>query len=436
VMVCWVDDLLVVARGISGADAMSGMLSVKAPGASLAADKAYQAVAAGTGIKDWAFRWHVSVKAAIDGPTTRQAEENRQGMHPTMKALGLDRVVAVGGSEGFADKLVTRRLLVYAPEADLTMRLIRPNGSYQRGLAMTPRGAVLSLAGEIDTKVLVKLLFPPAPAEAPAAGQGDELVQGPATRPDSAPEEESAQAAITRLVQASDGHAAVYLLNMGMMEPGGGNGESGFPAGLVMGLKDAAQARQAVEQLAKLAPGGSFEGEREGGAQGDDEAQEASATQPASAPAGDQPETYRGAAIHRAGPAQIALLKDRVVVAVSRSALRAAVNAALDNKGGLPADGKTLAMVQLEGQGALLARIDMARLAKTYWPVVLANASDKDSILASIPTTEKIVSMLGSEVVLVQAVDGGILLKSRGYVPLLAKGPLLANFLPFFRFMP
>ncbi|MCY2929203.1 MAG: hypothetical protein NTV86_06850 [Planctomycetota bacterium] len=202
-MVCWVDDLLVATTGVGGADAMSGMLSVTAPEASLAADKAFQAVAARTSIKDWAFRWHVSVPAMM-GDNSGEGEVRQREMPQEMKTWGLDRVLAVGGSEGYADKLVTRRLLVYAPQADLSMRLIRPGGSYRRGLAMAPRGAMMSLSGEIDTGVLTKLIA------ATSSPRDQKPEEGPASRPASAPANPVGEA-VSRLVLAGDGNASAFV---------------------------------------------------------------------------------------------------------------------------------------------------------------------------------------------------------------------------------
>ncbi|MCY2929202.1 MAG: hypothetical protein NTV86_06845 [Planctomycetota bacterium] len=123
------------------------------------------------------------------------------------------------------------------------------------------------------------------------------------------------------------------------------------------------------------------------------------------------------------------------MIAYSRSALTAAVDAALDNVGGLPPGGKTVAMAELEGEGALLARIDMARVTGTFLPLLGAVfGSNSDFPLAPLPPTNKIVSMLGSEVVLFQATDCGILLKSRGHVPLLTKAPLAGYGVLFFIF--
>ncbi len=427
-LVCWVDDLLVMATSLAAADAMSGMLSVTAPGASLAGDKTYQAVAARTSVTDWAFRWHVAVETLTAGPPSRREERSRRSESRELTALGLDRVVAVGGSEGYADKVVTRRMLVYAPAADVSMRLIRPSGSYQRGLAMLPRGAVVSVAGEIDVDVLVKLI---ALTSSSASVRQDEEpaedgeaasrpTRSPASRPGEAPDPMAA--AVTRLVQASDGNVAAYILDLSAFVGGGGrNGE--FPVGLVMGLKDPAQARQAVEQLARLVPAMPARG-------GDDEGKPA--TQAASRPASAEAEVYRGTPIQRTGLAQVALLKDRVVVAFSREALTAALDAALDNTGGLPADGKARALVDLDAPAAMLARFDMAKFAQAFWPAFLRENRGDDFPLVSLPTTEKLVSFLGSEVVLIQAVDGGILLKSRGNVPLLTKMPMAAYYPLFF----
>lgn len=410
-LACWVDDLLVIVTSLQAADAMSGMLSVTAPGASLVGEKAFQSVAARTHIADWAFRWHVAVKAAFDGPSGDDEEPAGRAMPEELKALGLDRVVALGGSEGYLDKVVTRRTLVYAPSADLSTRLIRSGGSYHQGLAMTPRGAALSLAGEIDVNVLARLMAPPP---VPRPGGPAEV---PASQPAGAPpgrSDDPTTAALARLILAGDGNAALYMMDL----PGGFGGGEGFPVGAVMGVKHPARAQQAIDALAEMLPAG------KGPADEPDESDPASqpASRPASAPA--KPELYRAIPIRRAGLAEIALLKDRVVVGFSPGALKAGLDAALDNSGGLPADGKTRALADLAGPGALLARIDMSAMVKILWPLLRDQGHGSDFPLASLPTTEKMISLLGSEVAVVESLDEGILLKSRGHVPLLTKAPL------------
>lgn len=420
-LTCWVDDLLVIATSIPAADAMSGVLSVTAPGASLAGEKAYQAVAARTQIAEWAFRWHAAVQAAFAGPPSSGEEEDRprRSVPSELKAIGLDRVAAVGGSEGYADKVVTRRMLVYAPGADVSMRLIRPSGSYERGVALAPRGSAASLAGEIDADVLAKLIAPSSPP--PKVSAGEEAGTRPAGAAPASRPADPASAARARLIHASDGRAAIYLLDFNGFA--GAGGASGFPVGLVIGVKDPAQARLAVEALIELDSTGKA-------SVGDDEEDEGPgrpatrpASRPASAPA--QQELYRGVAIRRVFQGELAILKDRVVVAFSRPALTAAIDAALDNSGGLPLDGKARALVDLDAPGALLARIDMAALAKAVWPLFRDGRRGSDFPLVSLPTTETLVGLLGEEVVLVQATADGILLKSRGRVPLLTKAPTI-----------
>ncbi|MCY2925931.1 MAG: hypothetical protein NT031_10915, partial [Planctomycetota bacterium] len=421
-LTCWVDDLLVIATSIPAADAMSGTLSVTAPVASLAGEKAYQAVAARTQIADWAFRWHVAVEALFDWPPGEREERQPRPVPAELKAIGLDRVAAVGGSEGYADKVVTRRMLVYAPTADVSMRLIRPSGSYERGLALAPRGSAASLAGEIDAEVLGKLLAPSA--RSPAGPAGEEASTRPAGAAPASRPADPASAALARLIHASDGRAAIYLLDFNGFA--GAGGASGFPVGLVIGVKDPAQARLAVEALIELDSTGKGsvgdDGEEDEGP-GLNQPATRAASRPASAPA--RQELYRGVTIRRVHQAELAVLKDRVVVAFSRPALTAAIDAALDNSGGLALDGKARALVDLDAPGALLARVDLAALAKAVWPLFRDGRRGSDFPLVSLPTTETLVRLLGEEVVLVQAAADGILLKSRGRVPLLTKAPTI-----------
>jgi hypothetical protein len=69
--------------------------------------------------------------------------------------------------------------------------------------------------------------------------------------------------------------------------------------------------------------------------------------------------------------------------------------------------------------------MDLAALAKLVWPTLstaIENTETKDSFpLASLPSTEKLVSYLGPEVAVFQPDDGGLLIKSRGTIPFATK---------------
>jgi hypothetical protein len=121
----------------------------------------------------------------------------------------------------------------------------------------------------------------------------------------------------------------------------------------------------------------------------------------------------------------VAVMKDRVVVGLSDAAVKAGIDAALDKMGGPAPDSQTDKLLKLSGDGSAAFVFDLAALAKLAWPMLMQAVESEyvgDNLpLASLPSTDKMVSLLGPEVAVFKPDAGGILLKSRGKVPFATK---------------
>ncbi len=394
-MVAWHNQLLCVATRMSTLEAISKLLS--APGPSKIAHAGARSVLAKTAITDWAFRWHVDIESIF--ALIRAADPNDE-MPPEVVALGLDKIRGIGGAEGYADGVSTRLTYVDAPKADRGLpRLFARGGSYKRALAMTPGGTSFALGGQLDTKVLMKMIRDLVVADSPAA-----------TRPALGLEPGTAKALklLNDVAEASGGDVTVYATDLQSMMGGGGS----FPVGAVLSIKQTDKARKAVDELIALVEADDNEDEAE-----DEEPEVAKPLK-----------VYRKIAIRQVGedPAvRIAMLKDRLVLALSDPALKAAIDAALDDTGGLEPDSQGAKLMAQAGEGSGFFTVDLAGLARLVWPMLSQLAESEASFpLASLPSTQKMVRLLGPEVVVLETDEGGLLLKSRGKVPFATKAAI------------
>jgi len=417
-MVCWLNDILLVATKLSAADAMSRRLSVATPSEGKSADESFQVVMKKTKLKDWAFRWYLDLK-----PIMASAKSDGS-MSRVLSAMGIDQIRGVGGTGGYADKVYTRLTYIHAPKISRgPLRLLKQGGSYKKGLAMVPDPSTILLAGEFDKKVLPTMI-----REMMASESGS---RSPATLPAETASQPTAELderasdvlkQIELLADASNGHAGLFLTDivamMGMMAGGGP------PVGAVLGLEDRASAVKAIDELVRLAGVEAQEEEDEEELEGPPKAKQ-----------------YRKVPIRYLGEmVRMAILADRVVIAMSDDAMKSAIDAALDGIGGFAPEGKSLALANLAGDGAGIFKLDLAAFAKTFWPLLMqmAESMPEQFPLVSMPSGGKMVRLLGPEIAVLSGEADGVLMKSRGKIPFSTKmilsGPLgMASFFFMFR---
>ncbi len=381
-MYAWRDKTLCVALSLPAADRASAMLAGPDPKKSLLANESVARVAAKTHIKDWAFRWHANLEPMFEATGAEPADDSEVGR--IMSALGIDIIRGIGGAGGYVDNVYTRMTYADAPN---TGGLFVHGGDYRKALSMTPEGASLSLAGQFSTRWIGAML--------------GNLLGAPAAEGGKAPEN-PVLTHLNALLANSNGNGSMFLTSlpsiMSVML-----GQGGLPVGLVLDIKDRDNAVKSLDALAKLAAGD-----------------------------GDKVKPIRPYRKTRivplAGPAQAAVTKDCLVIAASRTAMTAAIDTVIDDVGGFAKDSKGARLVKLAGDGSAVFHVDLAEIIKMTWPMLLAanqttlQYGDANEFpLASIPSTGKMARMLGPEIAVFKPDKGGLLIKSRGKLPLITK---------------
>jgi hypothetical protein len=437
-MTCWTEKHLLVATNLSAAAAL-GKATAK-PDANKDKNESLARIMKKTALKDWAFRWFVDAEAF---QKAIKDKDHGGEMVKLMKSIGLPHVGGIGGTTGYADNVYTRLTYIDAPNSGGgVFGILKLDGDYKKALGMMPRQTTFVLAGQLDGPKCVALVRRIALAAAgEKAGARDEtrkhiekvetthtvvefnIADGestPASKPATQPAEEpklSEEASKTiaqmeKLLAAGNGHAGVYVTDiqamMGMM--GGG----GAPVGMVLDIKDKAKATAAIDELVKLA--GITEGTRPVMNPNDP---------PGTVPP-EPPKEYRKVKIrYLSEMVRLGVMEDRVVLAMSSDAFKAAVDAALDKNGAPDPDSQQAKLLQLCGKGSAAFSMDLAVLAKLGWPLLSQAMENPEATehmpLASLPSTEKLVSFLGPEVAVFQPDQGGVLLKSRGKIPFSTK---------------
>jgi hypothetical protein len=125
---------------------------------------------------------------------------------------------------------------------------------------------------------------------------------------------------------------------------------------------------------------------------------------------------------------KMALTKDRLIIAMNQSALVAGIDTVLDDTGGLGKDSQAAKLVKLAGEGSAVFHLDMQQVVKLVWPFLVAEGQrveerdrQSDFPFVSIPSAGKMARMLGPEIAVFKPDKGGLLLKSRGKIPLITK---------------
>lgn len=423
-MVNWTLPLLLVATDLSAAEAIESVMA--GSGKPKHENPSVQAVMKKTALKDWAFRWHIDVEALM-GMVRRQA--GQEPMPAVVTALGLDKIRGIGGTGGYADKVYTRMTYVDVPKAaGGLVRIFKAGGSYKPALAMVPSESTFCLAGQLDTQVLLTILRSfteyviqraahmeimrqmRAGTTSPAVAQ-TQPAPGPAATTRRVPKVPEPIAKVFRqldlLAEASGGHAGIFVTEVQALMMLGGPG--GAPLGAVLDVKDRDKALKAVDELVKLA------GSEAAAAPADPD-------EPALGLA--RPREYRKATIRYVGEmVRLAVLKDRIVIALGDTALKAGIDTAMDSTGGFEPGGKGDRLAGLTGGGSAIFKMDLAALAKLFWPLFMqfAQGEPEEFPFVSMPSTNKMVRMLGPEIAVFAPDAGGLLMKSRGKIPFATK---------------
>ena len=417
-MTSWTGRTLCVTTGLKSADALSSMLSLTQRGPSVLEIDSLATVTRKTALRDWAFRWFVDVKALLALLKAEDADLEAAAM---LAALGVDKVLGMGGTGGYADNVFVRKTYVHAPQATRgLLRMFRRGGAYQKAHAMAPDTSSFCLAAQMDLKIVARMIRDIGAAQTGDADRRRAVID---TQPAAAPkprlkkaapklDEETAKvlAQIDLLAEASDGNVCGFVTDLqGVMGMAMGGGP---PLGAVLGLKDHDQAVRAIEALMKLA-----------GADRKPNAGE----QPKGPDAPKRLETYRKVKIRRLGEAVgLAVMKDRVILAANDSALKAAIDAARDGTGGFAPNSAGPKLTKLAGEGSALFVMDLAAAAKAFWPMLVdlagkARQRGEDFPFASVPSAGKMVRLLGPEVAVLRPDEDGLMMSSRGKIPFATK---------------
>ena len=418
-MSTWLGGTMFLATGLEAADSLSGMLSLTQRQKSIRENASLAVVLKKTEVKDWAFRWFLDATAARK--MIRGDRENKE-FAQVMKAIGIDKVQGVGGSGGYADNVFVRRTYIHAPGHDRGfIRFMTRGGSYKKAHAMAPDTSSFCLAGQNDPKTIARMirdLAPPEPPKAPAPAE----FEGPAAEKKK-PSKRNAEILkhVDALAASADGRLAVFVTElqalMGMAMNAGGP-----PIGFVIGAKDSAKAADALAALLKTV---GVTRENEEGQPGDKPAEK-----PADAAAGEapkRPSAYRKIAIRRLHPMlSMAVMKDRVILAMNDSALKATIDTAIDGTGGFPPGSKGEKLVKLAGEGPTIFVMDLAAVVRVFWPMLVqlagkAETEGDEFPLASLPSANKLARMLGPEVAVLSPDDDGLMMRSTGLVPFATK---------------
>ena len=383
-MAAWRGKTLCVAASLPAADRASALLAKPDPAKSILANESVGRIAAKTHIKDWAFRWHVNLEPVFELLGDQMSPQSEVGK--IMAAMGIDSIRGIGGTGGYLDNVYTRMTYADAPNS---IGLFKHGGDYKKALAMTPEGAAVSLSGQFNTDWISSTISNIMGAGRAAAASDQKVPENPVLTQ------------VKALLANSNGNGTVFLTSLPAMM--GGMMGGGPPIGFVMDIKDPAKATKALEALGKLA-----------------------------GPRNDKSKPikpYRKTRIvSLAEYMKVAVTKDRMIIAMSQTAMTAAIDTAIDDTGGFADDSKTARLMKLAGDGSAVFQMDLSHMVKTVWPLLISVAqraaedgNESDFPLTSIPSAGKMARMLGPEVAVFKPDKGGLLMKSRGTVPLITK---------------
>ena len=380
-MVAWKGKTLCLAMSLPAADRVSGLLARPDPAKSILANQSVHAVANKTNIKDWAFRWHLNPEPLFELFGDRLSET--RGAGKLIAILGIDQIRGIGGVGGYLDNVYTRMTYVDAPN---TPGLFKQGGDFKKALSMTPGGSSAFLAGQFDTQWISSTVNSIMGLDRSAQPRDRKNPENPRLKQFNA------------LLSSTSGNGSIFLTSLTALMAGGRNSK-GFPIGFVMDIKDQNKANEAMDALAKKMD----------------------------ASGGRLPATkfYRKVkVVPMNGPASTAVMKDRLILALSQTAMTAAIDAALDKSGGFKADSKGDKLLKLAGDGSAVFQMDLAEVVNVLWPKITPTDRDKRNgshPFVSVPPVSKIAGMLGPEIIVFKPDKRGLLMKSRGKIPFVTK---------------
>ncbi|MCK5114834.1 MAG: hypothetical protein KAR11_08750 [Phycisphaerae bacterium] len=389
-----------------------------------------------TAMKDWAMRWFVDLDAIAKMTKDKDSGETfLQEKH--MKVLGLETLRSVGGYIGYMDNAFANQIYIDTPGVKVgLMRSLKIGGDFKAGLALMPSQSNLMFAGQLEPKAIAKIVtgifkledsgesdeVEVIEAEEEMAGAEEVAVEEDETKP-AAPKAESEKVQkFTKLfneLAASLGpNGGGYVTDIQTAMMGGG-----APVGMVFEVKDPARAAKAMQALCEF-------GGMEELVAADDSDEESTAdsatTKPAATtkPSAVAANTYRKVVIHQMDDDLFyAVMKDRMIIAFSDGALKAGIDAAKDNMSGFAPDSKAAKLGKKLPKGPGVFVMDLPALTKLVWPMLVQATQNggrggPGEFLRSVPSTQKIVSLIGPEMIVFIPDEGGMLLSSRGAVPL------------------
>jgi hypothetical protein len=400
-LISWSHPVLCVATSLPAADAIGGALPPgRRKGKPILANESLQVIQAKTRLADWAFRWHFNAEYLLG----RLKESMGRAGAEQLTRLGLFALRGIGGTGGYADKVFTRRTYLHAPglKGGL-LKAFPPGGSYRKGLSLTPCESTFVLAGQLDVAAVKDLYVGMAMGqlERPPKPEGG-------AKPGTQPADDKiakTRKALDRFVAGLDGHFGLFVTDLQSLV-GGAMGSGGFPLGAVFGVKDAKKTTAALDALLEVSG--------------------VKITLPEDV--SPEARAYRKVAIRRVGDVvSLAIVKDRLVFALGDNPMKAAIDAALDDIGGLEEGSEAARLLGLCGEGSVAFLMDLKAIAKLAWPILMqmAQRSPEFFPFASLVSAPKLTRMLGPEVAVIRADEGGLLLSSRGKIPFATKFPFV-----------
>jgi len=396
-MTCWTEKYLLVATSLAAAEALDkGIADAKFKG--LAAEADFQAVIKKTETPNWAFRWYVNpvvIGEMLD-------EDDREEARRTVKALGLENVRAIGGVAGYDKKTFVQRTFVLSPKTDSgLLRLFAAKGSYKPALAMVPRNAAFAMAGQVDPKAVAALIREVVLLD---ECDDDHDEDGDDEACELSEEAEAVLKDIADIAAGCNGHVIAFVGAMNMLDMMSDNPP---PIGLVLGMKDEKAALDALASMRQLNMARHHGDDSRRGDRGERAAK-----------------TYREVVIHPLGRSFAAAMGDRLIVSLSQQGVRQAIDAAKDpeDSGGFGKDSKGEAYAALAGEGAGIFFVDLASIAKSFWPMLRTELAregrdEENGRFQTLPDTDTLLKHLGPEVAVIENDPDGLLLQCTGLLP-------------------
>ncbi len=120
-------------------------------------------------------------------------------------------------------------------------------------------------------------------------------------------------------------------------------------------------------------------------------------------------------------------MEDRLAVAMTEDALKIMIDIALNKAVATDPNSKSSKLAAIAGDGAGVIKLDLASLIKTIWPQFLQiQERGREFPLKSMPETKVMAALFGLEMAVIKPGRDGIMLETRGQVPLSKYIPVFA----------